>query len=198
MHWNYGKLCYIFFESDSNNSIPAQDEHYVVDGGEDIRRDVVAGGEPFLPRVQALVDRVAPISVYEYWQLNKRKIAAQQAYSKMWNCARSRSDRSVDLLLVPTMPHTATPHRTCHWVGYTKLFNFLDYTALAFPAGQASKDVDGHLPSGYIPRNTIDAQNWSQYNNETMDGHTVGLQLVGRRLEEEKVLGAAHQIQKLL
>lgn len=169
-----------------------------MDGGEDIRRDVVAGGEPFLPRVQALMDKSAPISVYEYWQLNKRKIAAQQAYNKMWNCTRSRSDRAVDLLLVPTMPHTATPHRTCYWVGYTKLFNFLDYTSLAFPAGLASKEVDGQLPSGYIPRNTIDAQNWSQYNIETMDGHTVGLQLVGRRLEEEKVLGAAHQIQKLL
>jgi Asp-tRNA(Asn)/Glu-tRNA(Gln) amidotransferase A subunit family amidase len=31
-----------------------------------------------------------------------------------------------------------------------------------------------------------------------LDGLSVGLQIVGRRLEEEKVLGVAHQIERLL
>lgn len=169
-----------------------------MDGGEDIRRDVEAAGEPFLPNIQALVDRAPAISVYEYWQLNKRKIALQQAYNQMWNSKKSPSGRAVDILLVPTMPHTAAPHRSCRWVGYTKLFNFLDYTALSFPAGKASKALDGELPAGYEPRGPIDEWNWSQYDIEKMDGHSVGLQIVGRRLEEEKVLGAAQQVQQLL
>jgi amidase len=171
-----------------------------VDGGEDIRRDVTAAGEPFLPHVKSLVDRASTISVYEYWQLNRRKIAAQRAYNDMWNrSARSTlSGRPVDVLLVPTMPHTAVPHRTIGWVGYTKLFNFLDYTALSFPAGAVSKEVDGSLPAGYEPRNPLDEWNWGLYDVEKMDGHTVGLQIVGRRLEEEKILGVAHQIQRLL
>lgn len=130
--------------------------------------------------------------------MNKRKIAAQQAYNKMWNTMKSSSGRPVDVLLVPTMPHTAAPHRSCRWVGYTKLFNFLDYTALSFPAGKASKALDGQIPSGYRPRNSLDAWNWDQYDIEKMDGHTVGLQIVGRRFEEEKVLGVAHQVQKML
>ena len=129
------------------------------------------GGEPFLPHVQALVDSATPISVYEYWQLNKKKVAAQQAYHNMWNSMRSSSGKPVDVLLVPTMPHTALPHRGCRWVGYTKLFNVLDYTALSFPAGKASKELDGHH---------------------------VGLQIVGRRFEEEKVLGAAKQFESIL
>ena len=104
----------------------------------------------------------------------------------------------MDVLLVPTMPHTALPHRGCRWVGYTKLFNVLDYTALSFPAGKASKELDGDLPLGYVPRNAHDAWNWERYDPEKMDGHSVGLQIVGRRFDEEKVLGVAKQFESLL
>ena len=124
-------------------------------------------------------------------------MAAQQAYHKMWNDIRSPDGRQVDVLLVPTMPHTALPHRGCRWVGYTKLFNFLDYTALSFPAGKASKYVDG-LPFDFVPRNSHDERNWDQYDANAMHGHHIGLQIVGRRFEEEKVLGVAKQIEGLL
>ncbi|KAL7911410.1 amidase [Trichoderma velutinum] len=178
--------------------ITIMDEYYTADGGEDIRRAITAGGEPFIPHVQALINRAPSISVYDYWQLNKRKLAAQQAYHKMWSAVRSPSGRPVDILLVPTMPHTTVPHRSCRWVGYTKVFNFIDYVALSFPAGKACKDLDGGTPLKYAPRNPLDAWNWEQYDIDKMDGHHIGLQIVGRRLEEEKVLGAAQQIQHLI
>lgn len=175
-----------------------QDDYYASDGGEDVRRAVAAGGEPFIPQIQAFVNRGKPIPVYEYWQINKRKVAAQQAYHDMWDGTLSPSGRPVDVLLVPTMPHTAVPHGSCRWTGYTKLFNFLDYTALTFPAGRACKALDEQYSTDYDPRNDIDAWNWGLYNPLTMEGHSVGLQIVGRRFEEEKVLGAAQQIQRLL
>ena len=136
--------------------------------------------------------------MYEYWQINKKKVAAQQAYHMMWNSMRSASGCPVDVLLVPTMPHTALPHRGCRWVGYTKLFNFLDYPALSFPAGKVCKDLDGDLPSDYKTRNAHDAWNWERYDREEMDGHSIGLQIVARRFEEEKVLGVAEQFESLL
>ncbi|KAH7028921.1 amidase [Microdochium trichocladiopsis] len=181
--------------------IEVNDAFYSADGGEDIRRAVEQGGEPFAPKTQAFVDRGKPISVYEYWQLNKKKVASQRAYNDMWQQARSpTSGRPVDILLMPTMPHTSTPHGTFgRWTGYTKLFNFLDYTALTFPAGVADKSKDAaYLDSGYVPRNTLDEWNWKLYDAELMDGLPVGLQIVGRKYEEEKVLGAAQQIQKHL
>ncbi|KAJ5596376.1 amidase signature domain-containing protein [Penicillium hetheringtonii] len=171
--------------------IEIMDEYYAADGGQDIRDAVAAGGEPVIPQVQAFIDRGKPISVYEYWQLNKRKVASQQAYHDMWTSIRSPSGKPVDVLLVPTMPHTAVPHKSCRWTGYTKLFNLLDYTALTFPAGKASKDLD----NPFFPGN---AWNWALYDPSLMEGHHVGLQIVGRRFEEEKVLGAAQQIQQLL
>ncbi|KAK5209518.1 hypothetical protein LTR99_007721 [Exophiala xenobiotica] len=179
--------------------IEIMDLFYTADGGEDIRREVQGGGEPFIPHVEALTNRGKAISVYEYWQLNKRKIAAQQAYNDKWNLAIAPdSGRTVDVILMPTMPHPAVPHKTCKWVGYTKVWNFLDYPALSFPAGQveASKDLAG--PADYEPRNDYDAWNWKLYNPETMDGHPVGLQIVGRRFEEEKVLGVAAVMDKLM
>lgn len=151
-----------------------------------------------MPQIKSLVDRGNPISVYSYWQLNKRKVAAQNAYHDMWNAARSSSGQHVDVLLVPTMPHTAVPHGSCRWTGYTKVFNFLDYTALAFPAGKANKELDEKYNVKYDARNEIDAWNWGLYDGLAMEGRDVGLQLVGRRFEEEKVLGAMTQIKKLL
>ncbi|KAJ4137149.1 Acetamidase [Fusarium equiseti] len=178
--------------------IDIMDKYYSADGGEDVRTAVAAGGEPFVPQIQAFVDRGNPISVYSYWQLNKRKVAAQNAYHDMWNNVRSPSGNKVDVLLVPTMPHTAVPHGSCRWTGYTKVFNFLDYTALTFPAGKADEELDKKYNVKHEPRNEIDAWTWGLYDAQAMNGRDVGLQLVGRRFEEEKVLGAMTQIEKLL
>lgn len=60
--------------------IEVMDAYFTVDGGEDIRREVEAGGDPFIPAVERLLNRGKPISVFEYWQLNKRKRELQQAY----------------------------------------------------------------------------------------------------------------------
>ncbi|KAF5552223.1 general amidase [Fusarium napiforme] len=175
-----------------------EDGYYSADGGEDIRSSVSAGGEPFIPQIQAFVNRGKPISVFEYWQLNKRKIAIQEAYYDMWDNKRSPTGRPVDVLLVPTMPHTAVPHGSCRWMGYTKIFNLLDYTALTFPGGKASKDGDDGGFWEHVPRNKIDAWDQRLYDPMAMEGRHVGLQIVGRRFEEEKVLGAAQQIDSLL
>jgi len=84
------------------------------------------------------------------------------------------------------------------WVGYSKVWNILDYTALAFPVSTVSKVLDSLPDVPYQPRNKQDAWNWSVYDPESMDGHPVGLQIVGRKLEEEKVLGIASVFEKLL
>ncbi|KAL1980862.1 hypothetical protein VTN96DRAFT_3397 [Rasamsonia emersonii] len=185
--------------SDHKECIEIMDLYYTADGGEDIRRDVAVAGEPFIPHVEALVNRGKPISVYEYWQLNKRKVAVQKRYLDKWNAARSPSGIPVDVLLSPTMPHTSVPHRSCRWVGYTKVWNILDYPAITFPVDMVRPEKD-RLPEdapAYTPRNELDAWHWSLYNPEQMAGHPVNLQVIGRKLEEEKVLGAVSVIEKV-
>ncbi|KAL5113584.1 hypothetical protein ACEQ8H_008532 [Pleosporales sp. CAS-2024a] len=182
--------------------IEIMDQFYTADGGEDIRRDVEAAGEPYLPHVEALVNRGKAISVYEYWQLNQQKFAAQKRYLDLWNSTRSeKTGRQIDILLAPVMPHSAVPHRMCRWVGYTKVFNFIDYPAVVLPAGKVAKELDSEAAANmasYQPRNPIDEWNWNLFNVDTMDGMPIGVQLVARRLQEEKVLGAAKAVDDIL
>lgn len=39
---------------------------------------------------------------------------------------------------------------------------------------------------------------WGLYDPERMHGHSIGLQIIGRRLEEEKVLAAARVVEDVL
>ena len=180
-----------------------QDLYFTADGGEDIKRDVNSSGEPFVPHVQNLVSRSPAISVWDYWQLNRRKRAAQKAYLEKWHNTRCpETGREVDILLTPVMPHPAVPHRHCRWVGYTKFCNLLDYTALVMPGGKVDKAVDAAKDDSsivdYKPRNEQDEWNWKLYEPEAMHGLPVGIQIVGQHLEEEKVLGAAKVVEEVL
>ncbi|KAI1443728.1 amidase [Annulohypoxylon stygium] len=182
--------------------VQVMDEFYTADGGEDIRRDMLAGGEPFIPHVEALVNRGQPISVYDYWQLNRRKIALQQAYLEKWNKIRSpKTGKPVDVVLMPPMPHAAVPHRSCRWVGYTKIWNVLDYSALIIPAGNICS-LDGSVVWNHTPRNVTDEWNagvWAQNKEKMIElGLPIGVQIAGRKLEEEKVLAVGAVIDELL
>lgn len=188
--------------------IELMDEFYTVDGGEDIRRDVQAGGEPMIPHVERLVARGPPISVYEYWQLHRRKWALQQAYLAKWNSIRSRSGsgsskRVVDAVLLPPMPHAAVPHGQCRWVGYTKVWNVLDYTALVLPAGTVTaEDLAAPWEEAYEARGEMDRWSldlWRDHGEEMARlALPVGVQIVGRRFEEEKVLGIGKVVDDIL
>ena len=140
--------------------------------------------------------------MYEYWDLNKQKRAAQRAYLKKWQSIRSPTNREVDVLLMPVMPHAAVKHRHCKWVGYTKVWNLLDYTALVIPGSVIDKTIDPPKDApdvmSYEPRNELDKWNWELYDTDLMHNLPVGLQIVGRRLEEEKVLGAGKVIERIL
>jgi Asp-tRNA(Asn)/Glu-tRNA(Gln) amidotransferase A subunit family amidase len=142
-----------------------------------------------------------PTSVYAYWQLNKQKVAAQKKFLDLWNATVSpTTGKPIDILLTPVMPHSAVPHRKCRWVGYTKVFNFVDYPAVVIPAGKVDAAVDGSGVDGeaYEARNELDKWNWDLWDRESMHDMPIGVQVVARRLEEEKVLGAAKVVDELI
>lgn len=182
--------------------IAVMDAFYAADGCEDILTDMAAGGEPCIPHVEKLISRGRAISVYEYWQLNRKKWALQQGYLKKWNTLRSpRSGEVVDVVLTPPMPHSSVPHGACRWVGYTKVWNLLDYTALVIPAGRVQPE-DGTAEMRHAARNEVDEWNlslWGSHKEDMIRNELpVGIQIVGRRLEEEKVLAAGSVIDELI
>ena len=81
------------------------------------------------------------------------------------------------------------------------MFNVVDYSSVVLPVGKVDKALNAKAVKNmksYVPRNAVDQWNWENFDVETMDGMPIGVQVVARRLEEEKALGAAIMIEKVL
>ncbi|PWW73689.1 amidase signature enzyme [Tuber magnatum] len=181
--------------------IAVMDKFYKADGGVDVRSAVEASGEDFIEHCQRLFGpqmAANAIDIPCYWKLSVEKRNIQKAYLDRWKKA------GLDLLLTPVMPHVGVEHKHTAWVGYTKIWNVLDYSAVVLPnVGYVladaikihKKDFEWKL---YKPRNDSDAANWKLYNPREMYNQPIAIQLVAGRYEEEKVLGGMQMISDTL
>ncbi|KAJ1324548.1 fatty acid amide hydrolase [Microdochium nivale] len=153
-----------------------------------IRRDSVWAG---------LIETWRARSAYENWQLVAKREAYRAQWFEWWNAA------DVDFLLVPPNATPAVPHEAMHDAvascGYTFLFNLLDYTAGVIPVTHVDKALD-KLPASFDLRklNGVAQGAYKHYDAEDMHGLPVGVQVVGRRLEEEKVLAIMKRLEDAL
>ncbi|KAK9474665.1 amidase signature domain-containing protein [Dipodascopsis tothii] len=182
--------------------VPILNSFYSADGGEDVRSAVMKCGEPFVPYVKAMVNRAPPSTIPQYWKAMVAKRELQKKYLDRWNAsgALTASGEPIDFILCPSMPHTSIPFEHFSWVGYTRVWNGLDYTAVVFPAGTADRELDAPTAEqkAYEPVNDWDKTNWAIYDIEKMHGLPISLQLVGRKLEEEKVLAGTEVVVEAL
>ncbi|KAK9468756.1 amidase signature domain-containing protein [Lipomyces arxii] len=182
--------------------VPILNAFYIADGGYDVKHDVGKKGEPFMPYVEAMVNRGPGISIPEYWHQLVLKREFQTKYLEQWNKSGKLTSTGevIDFILAPGCPHTAVPCNKTNWVGYTRVWNGLDYSTTVFPVSTVDKAVDSlnEEQAAYVPRNDWDETNWGVYNSETMDGLPVNLQLVAGRLMEEKVLAGTKRVMEIL
>ncbi|KAI0389632.1 amidase [Xylariaceae sp. FL0594] len=136
-------------------------------------------------------------SAYENWQLVSKREAYRSRWFEWWN------EAGIDFILAPTNATPAVPHdgmkdavSSC---GYTFMFNVLDYTAGCIPITHVDKDLD-KLPPGFNIRklNGVAQGAYKLYDAQAMHGLPVGIQVVGRRLEEEKVLAIMKRVEEVL
>ncbi|KAI9458948.1 amidase signature enzyme [Lactarius psammicola] len=97
---------------------------------------------------------------------------------------------------LPAMRH-GDSRRQWKSCGYTFLFNVLDYSAGVVPITRVDRKLDVLSPA-FKPRNKIEADAYKGYDADDMHGLPIGVQIVGRRLEEEKVLEGMKLIEGLL
>ncbi|KAG8695479.1 hypothetical protein FRC11_001450 [Ceratobasidium sp. 423] len=169
---------------------------YGMDGGEALRAPLIESGEPVIPLVQGLLDAVQKTTnhhVSESWATNIKRDQIRAHVLKQWNetASRSKSGRPIDAILCPVATTLAPPHGTTVWAGYSNYWNLLDLPTAAFPVGEpfnAGRWKAGtHSPLGE-PRNPIEELVASQWDPEKYYGSPVGLQLIGRRWQEEKLI----------
>jgi len=134
-------------------------------------------------------------SVPEYLAL----VSQREAYREQW--FEFMRDQALDFVLtvpnsLPAVPHGGMKEgfKAC---GYTFLFNILDYSAGVLPITHVDGALDALSPS-FKPKNAIEAGQYRMYNASKMHGLPVGVQVVGKRLEEEKVLEGMKIIEGLL
>ncbi|KAF2875867.1 amidase signature domain-containing protein [Massariosphaeria phaeospora] len=138
-----------------------------------------------------------PKTALEYWQLVQKRETYKANFYKWW------SEEGMDILICPPNATPALPHEAMHDAvsscGYTFLFNLLDYSAGVMPVTHVDALKD-QLPASFnfSQLNGVAKGAYKHYDAAKMAGLPVGVQVVGRRLEEEKVLAVMGRVEEAL
>ncbi|RAK99527.1 glutamyl-tRNA amidotransferase subunit A [Aspergillus ibericus CBS 121593] len=160
---------------------------YTPDGGEAFRRHLELSGEPYAP-LTAWTMRDAPgiekLSFQGVWDWTFKREVFRYTYLQA---------PEMDVILCPAYPIPAPLHDTSRYWGYTSIWNLLDYPGVVFPVTKLDPERDDKDIT-YIPRNEFDSWCYENYNPQRQRDVPVSLQLVAKRLEEEKLLQALKEI----
>lgn len=161
---------------------------FTADGGKSVRNILEAVSEPWRPEMKQYAD--APnMTVYDLWQLQKQRTALQKMYLDRWAACEG-----LDAILGPTTPYAAPKSGQFKTVGYTGIFNLLDYSCTSFPTGLlADKEIDLY-PSDFKSLGEQDDVTKADYDAAEVHGIPISLQLTGRRLEDEKVMALTEKM----
>ncbi|KIJ15384.1 hypothetical protein PAXINDRAFT_11929 [Paxillus involutus ATCC 200175] len=133
-------------------------------------------------------------------------VVAREEYRARWHEAWEAE--GLDFVLTVPHPLPAIPTGTAEKVtltscGYMMIFNILDYVAGVLPVSFVDKESDS-LPKDFMKSEeykrmgAIGKGAYSVYDAEAMHGLPVGVQVVGRRFEEERVLQAMKVVEDAL
>lgn len=137
-------------------------------------------------------------SAFENWQWVYKREAYKAKFHEWWNTFGDKGD-GMDFLLTPPNATPAVPHggmaAAASACGYTFLFNLLDYSAGIMPVTHVDSVVDALPASVNVKKmNGVARGAYKHYDSIKMAGLPVAIQLVGRRLEEEKVLAGMQRV----
>ncbi|KAI5290928.1 hypothetical protein KEM54_006978 [Ascosphaera aggregata] len=163
-----------------------------------------------------LLKDFGPKTAAEQWKL----VAQREEYRATWHEWWNKPEQSYDFILSPVNATPALPHKAMHEgvssCGYTFLWNLLDYSCGVMPVGKVDRRHDGlvakdakmsacrkkNVYKGWLKAagadNAISRGGWKFYDAEKMHGLPTAIQIVGRRWEEEKVLGYMEVVEQAL
>ncbi|KAI5865241.1 amidase signature domain-containing protein [Durotheca rogersii] len=166
---------------------------WLADGAEEIRRDSGLTGEPLPPGVEMMYGHsnasLKPLSVFESWQNQHRRTVLAQRFLERWQKTAevTGTGRPIDALITPNSVTPAARHSMGQPWNYGALSPLLDLTTGVFPVTEVDlvKDV---IPGDWKPISEKDREAMEFYERpENHENAQVGLALIGRRLEEEKI-----------
>ncbi|KIP02574.1 hypothetical protein PHLGIDRAFT_130680 [Phlebiopsis gigantea 11061_1 CR5-6] len=188
---------------------------FAADEGHDYRTECAKSGEPLImtmrpdedahhypldqPFCAVLRGDPVHLTAYELWQLHKEKRMLRKSHLDYWEATKAvtGTGRPVDAIIAPAVATAACPHGTNSDAFWTTMCNVLDLTCSVFPVTYADKELDKKAPPHEF-RNSEDEVIYNMYDPELFHGLPVCLQLIGRTLEEEGVIGMTEVVDKAI
>jgi amidase len=166
---------------------------FSTDRGAAIRRALALSDEPAISNVKEVVEVNSPrVDLASFWKIQNDKYTYQKEYLALW-----QQQSHIDGWILPVALHAAIKHNNYKHYGYTTLINLLDWPAMTIPVTFADKEQD-IKDMQYKSMNDLDMKIYEDYDADIYDGAPVGVQLVGKRLQEEYLIGLAEQIGEAL
>ncbi|KAG8628828.1 hypothetical protein KVT40_002693 [Elsinoe batatas] len=162
------------------------------DGGRDAIEAFALSGEPNRPQVMVPEKPDKEYTASEIMKVMVEKREACKEYMEYWN------QTGVDFVVSPLAPFAAARPEKYTYYGYSVWVNVVDYTSVVVPVTSAKKDTDKKIDNFKPANEEFDAKTMDSYDPEIYDGAPVAVQLVGRRLQEEKMLALAEYTGGLL
>lgn len=174
--------------TDHEEAVDILAKFFLADGGKSIEDIISPVGEPFRPEMQPYED-AKEMGAHELWQLHRQRTALCKRYLDRWEAVGG-----LDAILGPTTPYATTKNGEFRHVGYTGVFNILDYSSASFPCGISVDKQKDVVEQNLQTHNDLDAQTQREYDAELAHGLPVSLQLTGRKLEEEKIMALTEKV----
>ena len=159
--------------------------------------------EPVFPSMQGYaIAAKAELNVTQMRHKVLQRNDLQQKYLDAWNATATADKGPMDGIVMAVSPWAAPRLGATQkdlYIGYTGVFNFLDFCACTFPVIFADKALDKQRDMKHFQQlSEIDGRIQADYDPDFYHGAPVSLQLAGRRLEEEKVLEMVEVVANVL
>lgn len=162
-------------------------------GGTAISSLMEQHNEPVMPSMKGYSAAAkAELNVTQMRHMVIKRNELQQKYLDAWNATATDGKGAMDGIIMAVSPWAAPrlgQTQKDFYLGYTGVFNLLDFCACTFPVTFADSKLDPPRAAGsFQPLGDLDGRIQQEYDAEFYHGSPVSLQLAGRRLEEEKVV----------
>jgi amidase len=169
---------------------------YFLDGAFEYKSTLLQDSDPAVPMIQWLLDSTTPTrhTVEQTWQSNVVRDTLRTQFSEQWR------EANIDALLCPVNASVASAHDESKYWGYTAVFNATDLPGVVFPVTRVMDtdtwDVDTKEVMG--ERDAMYRRFWDEGGVDKYRDAPVNLQLVGRRLREERLLAVAEVVEDVI
>lgn len=168
------------------------------DGNYDIFEQLKLSGEPLIPQLIPEFPGSKPGPVKNAIEVEKAVLELKKYrvnYRNYWlsTANSTMTGRPIDAIILPVVPSAAViPGKLYHY-DYITAANVIDYTTLVVPVTRADQSID--IPDlNYVPVGEVDKKNWEAYDAEIYHGAPAAVQVLGGRLEEEKLLAIGQTV----